>query len=243
MPTEVEISVVVPVRDEEENVAKLIGEIRAALSSRPYEMIFVDDASRDRTLKVLKELRRAMPELRVVRHPENCGQSSAIRTGVFAAHGRTVVVLDGDGQNDPADIPALLERYGAPTRNSKLALVMGQRLGRQDSWAKRSASRFANWLRNQALQDRTSDTGCGLKVFAREAFLRLPYFHGMHRFMPALMLREGYEIDFVPVRHRAREKGRSKYGVIDRALQTLPDLFGVMWLRSRTRLPSDRIEL
>ncbi len=120
---------------------------------------------------------------------------------------------------------------------------MGQRLKRQDNFAKRWASRFANNLRGALLKDRTRDTGCGLKVFSREAFLRLPYFHGMHRFMPALMLREGYEVDFVDVSHRPRERGKSKYGVIDRALQATPDLLGVMWLRSRTRLPSDRIEV
>lgn len=238
-----EISVVVPVKDEAENVASLIEEIRAALKGRSYEMVFVDDASKDATVKVLLDLRRNIPELRVVRHPENCGQSSAIRTGVLKAHGETIAVLDGDGQNPPGEIPKLLERYEAPGRNAKLGLVMGQRRKREDNIAKRWASRFANKVRGSLLKDRTRDTGCGLKVFSREAFLRLPYFHGMHRFMPALMLREGYEIDFVDVSHRPRERGKSKYGVIDRALQATPDLLGVLWLRSRTRLPSDRIEV
>jgi glycosyltransferase involved in cell wall biosynthesis len=243
MPPEVEISVVVPVKDEEENVGKLIEEIRAALKGRAYEIIFVDDCSRDGTIEALRSLRRNIPELRIISHPENCGQSSAIRSGVLKARGATVVILDGDGQNDPADIPKLITRYEAPGNDPKLGLVMGQRVGRQDTWVKRKASRFANWVRNNALKDRTRDTGCGLKVFSREAFLRLPYFHGMHRFMPALMLREGFEVDFVDVGHRPRERGTSKYGVLDRALQTIPDLLGVVWLRSRTRLPSDRIEL
>lgn len=243
MPQAPDISVVVPVKDEAENVTKLIEEIRAALTGRAYEMVFVDDCSKDGTVQALLDLRKTIPELRIVRHPENCGQSSGIRTGVFKARGEKIIVMDGDGQNNPADIPALLARYEAPSRNPKLALVMGQRVGRQDTWAKREASKLANRIRNGILHDRTRDTGCGLKLFSREAFLRLPYFHGMHRFMPALMLREGYEIDFVDVSHRPRERGQSKYGVIDRALQTLPDLFGVVWLRSRTRLPSDRIEL
>lgn len=240
---EVEISVVVPVKDEAESVGKLIEEIRAALKGRSYEMVFVDDCSRDQTIDTLRNLRRNIPELRIISHPENCGQSSAIRTGVFKARGRTIAILDGDGQNPPGEIPKLLERYEAPTRHAKLGLVMGQRLKRQDNIAKRWASRFANWLRSSLLKDRTRDTGCGLKVFSREAFLRLPYFHGMHRFMPALMLREGYEVEFVDVSHRPRERGQSKYGVIDRALQATPDLLGVVWLRSRTRLPSERIEL
>jgi dolichol-phosphate mannosyltransferase len=238
-----DISVVVPVKDEAENVATLIEEIRTALEGRSYEMVFVDDASKDKTVDVLLGLKARMPELRIVRHPENCGQSSAIRTGVFKARGATVAVLDGDGQNPPGEIPKLLARYEAPSRNVKLGMVMGQRLKRQDNAAKRWASRFANNLRGSLLKDRTRDTGCGLKVFSREAFLRLPYFHGMHRFMPALMLREGYEVDFVDVGHRPRERGKSKYGVIDRAFQATPDLLGVMWLRSRTRLPSDRIEV
>src|SRR5262249_46264429 len=161
------------------------------LKGRSYEMVFVDDASKDATVDTLLNLKRTIPELRVIRHPENCGQSSAIRTGVFKAKCETIAVLDGAGQNPPGEFPKLLDRYEAPGRNIKLGIVMGQRLKRQDNVAKRYASRFANWLRGSLLKDRTRDTGCGLKVFSRDAFLRLPYFHGMHRFMPALMLREG----------------------------------------------------
>jgi dolichol-phosphate mannosyltransferase len=238
-----DISVVIPVKDEAGNVAALLAEIRAALAGRSFEVVFVDDGSRDGTADVLKAERAAAPELRIIRHEASCGQSSAIRTGVFMARAPIIVTLDGDGQNDPADIPALLAKMEAADRSPGLGLVMGQRIGRRDSLKKRLASRIANWIRSRALADNTRDVGCGLKAFSREAFLRLPYFSGMHRFVPALMQREGYEVAFVPVNHRPRGAGRSKYGVLDRALQATPDLLGVMWLRWRTHLPKSRIEL
>ncbi len=238
----VDISVVIPVKDEAGNVAKLLAEVRAALSGRAFEVIFVDDGSSDGTQATLLAERGSAPELRVVQHSENCGQSSAIRTGVLVAGGGVIVTLDGDGQNDPADIPALIAKFETRA-NPRLGLVMGQRRSRHESQGKRIASKLANRIRSAALGDKTRDVGCGLKLFTREAYLRLPYFHGMHRFVPALMLREGYEIDFVDVNDRPRGSGKSKYGVLDRALQATPDLLGVMWLKRRTRLPKSRTEL
>ena len=238
----VDISVVIPVKDEAGNVVKLLAEVRAALAGRSFEVIFVDDGSSDGTQAALVAERPRAPELRIVQHSENCGQSSAIRTGVFLAKGGLIVTLDGDGQNDPADIPALLAKYEAAA-NSRLGLVMGQRRSRHESQGKRIASKLANRIRSAVLGDKTRDVGCGLKLFRREAYLRLPYFHGMHRFIPALMLREGYDIDFVDVNDRPRGSGKSKYGVLDRALQATPDLLGVIWLKRRTRLPKSRTEL
>lgn len=239
---DVTYSVVIPVKDERGNVLTLLAEIRAAMAGRPFEVIFVDDCSGDDTADILLAARGEAPELRIIRHSENCGQSSAIRTGVLAARGDFIITLDGDGQNDPADIPKLLAKFKA-AETPKLAMVAGQRLKRQDSWSKKLASKIANQVRGAMLGDHTRDTGCGLKLFRRDAYLRLPYFSAMHRFFPALFMREGYEIDFVDVGHRPRGSGSSKYGVFDRALQSIPDLFGVMWLRMRTHLPSDRTEL
>lgn len=239
----VDISVVIPVKDEVGNVAKLLAEVRAALSGRAFEVIFVDDGSSDGTPGALLAERAAAPELRVIQHSENCGQSPAIRTGVLIAKGAKIVTLDGDGQNDPADIPSLLAKFEAGAANPRLGLIMGQRRSRHESGQKRLASKLANRIRSAALGDKTRDVGCGLKLFTREAYLRLPYFHGMHRFIPALMLREGYDIDFVDVNDRPRGSGKSKYGILDRALQAAPDLLGVMWLKQRTRLPKARTEL
>jgi glycosyltransferase involved in cell wall biosynthesis len=239
----VDFSVVIPVKDEAGNVAALLAEVRAALAGRAFEVIFVDDGSSDATPQALQACKGRAPELRVVRHSENCGQSSAIRSGVFFARGAKIITLDGDGQNDPADIPALIAKFEAGSNDPKLALVMGQRRKRNEGLAKRWASKIANAVRSRALGDHTRDVGCGLKLFTREAYLRLPYFHGMHRFLPALMIREGYAIDFVDVNDRPRGSGRSKYGVLDRALQAIPDLLGVMWLKRRTRLPNERTEI
>ena len=239
----VDISVVIPVKDEVGNVATLLAEVRGALKGRAFEVIFVDDGSTDGTQQALLKERASAPELRVIQHSENCGQSSAIRTGVLGANGRLIITLDGDGQNDPADIPALIAKFEAAGNNPQLALIMGQRRNRHENQQKRLASKLANKIRSAALGDKTRDVGCGLKLFTREAYLRLPYFHGMHRFIPALMLREGYDIDFVDVNDRPRGSGKSKYGVLDRALQATPDLLGVMWLKRRTRLPKARTEL
>jgi glycosyltransferase involved in cell wall biosynthesis len=229
-----EVSVVVPVFNEEGAAAPLAEEIAAAFAGRDHEIIFVDDASRDATRERLLALKPGMPQLRVLSHRKNSGQSRSVRTGVLAARGDFVVTLDGDGQNDPADAPRLVDRLRGDDR---LALVGGERQKRQDTAAKRWASRTANNIRKSLLKDEANDTGCGLKVFRREAFLRLPYFDHMHRYLPALMLREGYQVAFEPVSHRARTTGASKYTNFGRLMVSVSDLLGVMWLRTRSRNP------
>lgn len=234
-----EISVVVPVKDEVENAVPLLNEICAALRGKAsFEVLFVDDGSSDGTVAALVAARSHAPELRVLRHAKNSGQSRAVRSGVIAARGTLIATLDGDGQNDPADIPNLLavwrrEVAGTP----ELGLVAGQRRKREDNFMKRMASRVGNGTRQWLLQDGTRDTGCGLKLFSRAAFLSLPYFDHIHRFIPALMLREGYRITHVDVHHRPRAHGQSKYGTLDRLLVSLSDLMGVRWLRRRSRNP------
>ena len=230
-----EVSVVVPVLDEEGNVADLAREIARAFQGAAYEMIFVDDASRDGTLQALQALKAELPMLRVLTHEKNAGQSRALRTGAEAARGRVLVTLDGDGQNDPADAPALVERLKAG--GPGLGLVGGMRLKRQDSWSKRIGSRIGNGVRRRLLRDDAVDTGCGLKAMWLQAYLRFPYFDHMHRFLPALAKREGLRTDFVEVRHRPRASGRSKYTNWRRLKASLGDLAGVVWLLSRARLP------
>lgn len=243
MPETVEFSVVVPVHDEAGNAAVLAREIATALDGRSYEIIFVDDASRDDTRAELAALRGELPMLRLVGHRANAGQSRAVRTGVIAAKAAIVGTLDGDGQNDPADLPKLLARLSRADAPANLGMVAGKRAKRQDSWSKRIASRVANIVRKSLLKDGADDSGSGVKVFKREAFLRLPYFDHMHRYMPALMLREGYAVEFVAVNHRHRGAGRSKYTNLGRLAANMTDLFGVMWLRSRARLPQGADEL
>ena len=229
-----QLSVVVPVHNEEDNVAPLVGEILAALRGRiDFEIVYVDDASRDATLARLRELQAATPELRVVRHLSNAGQSTAVRNGVKAARAPWIATLDGDGQNDPADIPDLLAKRDASTPEVKL--FAGWRVNRQDSGSKRWASKFANAIRSRMLRDATPDTGCGIKLFAREAFLDLPYFDHMHRYLPALMQRAGWQTVSVPVNHRHRTAGVSKYTNLGRAIVGIRDLLGVSWLIQRSR--------
>ena len=229
-----EYSVVVPVHDEAANVAALADEIAAAFAGEAYEMIFVDDRSRDDTRAALRALKARQPTLRVLHHPANAGQSRAIRTGVLASRGDIIVTLDGDGQNDPADAPRLARQLKA---SPDLAMVAGERTKRRDTAAKRWASRAANGLRKRLLKDHANDTGCGLKAFRREIFLRLPYFDHIHRYLPALVLREGGRVAFEPVNHRARQAGRSKYTNLGRLWASLSDLLGVMWLNRRSRDP------
>jgi glycosyltransferase involved in cell wall biosynthesis len=233
----IEFSVVVPVHDEEGAAVALAREIAAVLDGRAYEMIFVDDGSRDDTRGELAALKAELPALRIVGHRKNSGQSRAVRTGVIAARAPVVGTLDGDGQNDPADLPKLLAKLNRADAPPALAMVAGKRTKRQDNWSKRTASRIANNIRKAALKDGADDSGSGVKVFKREAFLRLPYFDHMHRFMAALMLREGYAVEFLEVNHRQRSVGRSKYTNLGRLAANLTDLWGVMWLRSRARLP------
>jgi dolichol-phosphate mannosyltransferase len=230
------VSVVVPVRNEAGNIAPLVAEIEAAFAGRDFEIVYVDDGSKDATQAELLALMAERPWLRQIRHEQSCGQSAALRTGVAMAHAPVVVTIDGDGQNDPAFIPSLvgaLEK-GAP----RLGLVAGQRIGRQASGYKRMQSRIANAVRSAVLKDGTRDTGCGLKAFPRELFLSLPYFDALHRFLPALVRREGYDIGYVDVIDRPRRHGVSKYGLWDRLWVGILDLAGVWWLiRRRKRVP------
>jgi glycosyltransferase involved in cell wall biosynthesis len=221
--------------DEEGAAPALAREIAAAFAGRNFEMIFVDDASRDGTRAALKALSAAIPQLRVLAHRQNSGQSRAVRSGILAARGAVIVTLDGDGQNDPADAPGLVDALLAGPAD--LALVGGERVKRQDSYAKKAASRIGNGVRKRLLNDTANDTGCGLKAFRREAFLRLPYFDHVHRYLPALMQREGYQTAFRPVNHRHRQTGASKYTNLGRLWASLSDLFGVIWLQSRARNP------
>ena len=236
-PATPDFSVVVPVFDEGGAAPALAREIAAAFGDRNYEIVFVNDASRDNTLALLTALKAEIPQLRVLSHQKNSGQSRSVRTGILAARAPIIVTMDGDGQNDPADAPRLAERLKAapPT----LAMVGGERVKRQDSNAKRFASKFGNGVRGWLLKDGALDTGCGLKAFRREAFLRLPYFDHIHRYLPALMIREGYEIAFEPVNHRHRETGVSKYTNFGRLKASVSDLLGVLWLQSRSRLPGN----
>jgi glycosyltransferase involved in cell wall biosynthesis len=228
---EPKLSVVVPVFNESGNVRPLIEEIGLALSSRfPFEIVAVDDGSTDQTARELAELIRTNKSLRVQIHENNRGQSAAIRTGVKAANAAIIAVLDGDGQNDPADIPAL---FAALEISSSVRMVVGERRKRHDSWIRLVSSRVANAVRSRLLHDNTRDTGCGLKVFYRDDFLDLPAFDHMHRFLPALVQRQGGSIQSVPVNHRPRRHGASKYGIHNRLWVGIVDLLGVMWLKSR----------
>ncbi|MDR3511866.1 MAG: glycosyltransferase [Caulobacteraceae bacterium] len=232
-----DFSVVTPVFNEEGAVAGLAREIAAAFEGLAYEMIFIDDASRDGTRAALVALKAELPALRVIGHARNAGQSRAIRTGVLAARGAIVVTLDGDGQNDPADAPRLAQRLmDAPPG---LGLIGGERTKRRDTLAKRVASRMANAVRGRLLGDGAADSGCGLKAIRREVYLRLPFFDHQHRFMPALVIREGFEAAFEPVGHRPRETGASKYTNLGRLWASVWDLMGVVWLRARARHPGE----
>jgi dolichol-phosphate mannosyltransferase len=229
------LSVVVPVHNEAENIGPLLGEIRQALEGRlDYEVVVVDDRSGDDTLARLVAIGRDFPALRVVRHGSNAGQSTALHSGVRFAKGALVATLDGDGQNDPADILALLDAYRA-RKAARPLLIAGHRTERRDTFVTRASSRIANAVRGAMLKDRTPDTGCGLKLFERETFLALPYFDHMHRFLPALVLRAGGDILSVPVRHRPRTRGRSHYGIHNRLWTGIVDIIGVMWLTRRAK--------
>ena len=231
-----EISVVVPVCNEAENVAPLAREIAAALRGRvAFEMIFVDDGSTDDTAERVRAARAdGLPELRLLRHSFRSGQSAAVHSGVKAARAPWIATLDGDGQNDPADLPKFLVARSDPA-NADVLLIMGNRVTRRDTWLRRLSSRIANGVRGGLLGDGTPDTGCGIKLFAREVFLELPAFDHMHRFLPALFQRAGHRVVSVPVGHRPRTRGRSKYGLHNRLWVGIVDLFGVMWLKARFR--------
>ena len=235
--TDPAVSVVVPVRNEAGNITLLVSEIAQALDGRwPFEVIYVNDGSSDNTDAELKQLMAQRAWLRCVAHATSCGQSAAVRTGVAAAKAPVVVTLDGDGQNDPAFIPALVEALaqGAP----RVGLIAGQRVGRKASGFKKFQSKIANAVRGAVLRDGTRDTGCGLKAFRRDVFLGLPYFDGVHRFLPALVRRDGYDIGYVDVIDRPRAHGVSNYGMWDRLWIGILDLAGVWWLiRRKKRIP------
>lgn len=229
-----ELSVVVPVHNERDNVTPLIDEICAALRDRiAFEIVYVDDLSRDDTLQVLSARQKDVPELRVIRHLAQCGQSTAVRNGVKAARGAWIATLDGDGQNDPADIPKLLAERAHATADVRL--FAGWRVKRNDDAIKRLSSKIANGVRSRLLRDATPDTGCGIKLFERAAFMELPYFDHMHRYLPALMQRAGFRTVSVPVNHRPRSAGVSKYGMWNRLWVGISDLRGVAWLIRRSR--------
>jgi dolichol-phosphate mannosyltransferase len=229
-----DLSVVVPVHNERDNIVPLLGEIAAALRGKvDFEIVYIDDASKDDSLSVMTAAKGQFPELRIVRHLAQSGQSTAVRNGVKAARGAWIATLDGDGQNDPADIPKLLAMRETSPKSIKL--FAGWRVNRQDSGSKRWASKFANAIRSRLLRDDTPDTGCGIKLFERAAFLELPYFDHMHRYLPALMQRAGWQVKSVPVNHRARGSGQSKYNNLNRALVGISDLRGVAWLIRRSK--------
>ncbi len=234
-------SVVIPAKNEARNLDFLIDEIAAALAGRSFEVIVVDDGSTDDTAAVVRAKRAAGVPARHLRHERPFGQSAAVRTGVLAARGEIIVTIDGDGQNDPANIPKMITTLtdaGADT-----AVVTGQRRERTDGGRKKLASRFANGLRRRVLRDGTVDSGCGLRAVRREVFLLLPFFDAWHRFLPALVLREGYQVVGIDIVDRPRRFGQSNYGILDRGVRGLLDLFGVWWLQRRFRGRVRAVEL
>lgn len=230
-----DISVVVPVHNESGAIANLVDEINKALDGYDFEMIIVNDKSSDNTLEVLQSLKAKYPRLRVLNHLKNAGQSRAIHSGVLAAFAPLIGTLDGDGQNDPKDLPKLMRQLLRNDAPKELAMVQGMRLKRQDSKAKKIASKFANNVRQAMLKDGAIDSGCGIKIVKREAFLTLPYFDHMHRYMAALLHQAGFCVEFCEVNHRARETGASKYTNIGRLIAALSDLLGVIWLGTRRK--------
>lgn len=229
-----DISIVIPARNEATNIEELLDGIEASLSGRDFEIIVVDDASDDGMEAILRARMARSACLRVLRNDCSGGQSAAVHSGVRAARGAICCTLDGDGQNPPSELPKLIAPLEAPGAE-RIALVAGQRVGRQDTLSKKLASRFANGLRSRVLKDGTRDTGCGLKGFRREAFLALPYFDHMHRYLPALFSRDGWGVAHVDVAHRARGGGRSHYNNLQRGLVGAVDLIGVAWLIKRRK--------
>ncbi len=228
------ITVVVPILNEAENIPPLLDEIAQVAKNIPIsEIIYVDDGSTDGSFDILQSLKTKYPALRVIKHGQRSGQSAGLWTGIKAASNELIVTLDGDGQNDPADIPLLYHAYCQYVDENPKIMVAGERKKRNDIWIKRISSRFANRIRSGLLKDRTRDTGCSLKLFRRKDYLALPYFDHMHRFLPALMLRDHVRLLHVPVSHRARTRGISKYGTLDRLAVGISDLWGVWWLLKR----------
>lgn len=232
-----ELSVIVPVYNEYDNIVPLVSEIKDTLEGRfHYEIIYVDDGSIDGTLERLRALKKDVKPLRILHHLSRCGQSTALRTGILAARAQWIATLDGDGQNDPSDIVFLAEMR-EQANSPRLGLLAGWRVARKDGWKRRFSSRIANAVRAAALGDSTPDAACGLKLFRRDAYLELPYFDHMHRFLPALVQRAGWSVVSVKVKHRPRIRGASKYGIGNRLWVGIIDLMGVMWLMRRSRIP------
>lgn len=238
-----DISVVVPVHNESGAIEQLVQEISDALQGYAFEIIVVDDLSKDNTLQVLRAAKAKFPQLRVFAHQYNAGQSAAIISGVREARALIIGTLDGDGQNDPKDLPKLLRTLTRIDAQNNLAMVAGMRLKRQDSNAKKYASKIANAVRQFLLNDDAIDSGCGIKVVKRDVFLMLPYFDHMHRYMAALIKQSGRSVEFLEVHHRARETGASKYTNFGRLIAALSDLFGVIWLGTRRRNSGKLTEL
>lgn len=233
-----QLSIVIPVCNEEESIGALLNEIDQVVDRTiQYEIVVVDDGSQDSTLAVLSELKQSLQQLRVIRHLQNSGQSTAIRTGIKQARAEWIATLDGDGQNDPADIPNLYRKLIEEEQGDPSLVVAGHRKKRKDHWFRSFYSRIANRIRANLLQDETPDTGCGLKIFSRERFLDLPYFDHMHRYIPALFIRQGGRVVSVEVNHRPREQGTSKYGFHNRFWVGIMDLLGVRWLLNRAKNP------
>jgi len=233
------VTVIIPARDEVLNLPILLDEVEAALHALAYEVIVVDDGSADGTWELLTRRAGHDQRLRPVRHARSAGQSTSVWQAARLARGEWLATLDGDGQNDPADVPRLLAR----ALEGDVELVAGHRTSRRDDWVKRVSSRVANSVRSALLRDGTPDTGCGLKVIRRDAFMALPYFDHMHRFLPALVQAQGGRCVSVPVGHRARQAGKSHYGIHNRLWAGLIDMLGVMWLRYRSRLPAPVMQL
>ncbi len=231
----VQVSIVIPMKNEGQNIGTLITDILSVCAGDEVEVIAVDDASTDDSAQVVRDLMTRHSNVRLVQHDRSGGQSAAIHSGVRAATGAIIATLDGDGQNPPAELPRLYAPLTDPNARADLGLVAGQRVKRQDSWSKRYASKFANALRGWALADGTRDTGCGLKAFRREAFLALPFFNHMHRYLPALFRRDGWQVALVDVSHRPRIAGQSNYSNWQRGLVGAVDLIGVMWLLRRRK--------
>lgn len=232
-----DLSVVIPVCNEEESISTLIDEITHVLSGQyQHEIIVIDDGSTDNTLEVLLKIKQDLPTLRIIKHLKNSGQSTAVRTGVQHAKSAWIATLDGDGQNDPADIPNLYNELINNQNSDPWLVVAGYRKKRKDTWLKRISSKYANGIRDKLLRDGTPDTGCGLKVFARDSFLALPYFDHMHRYIPALFQRQGGRVVSIEVNHRHRLQGTSKYGFHNRLWVGIVDILGVRWLQNRARL-------
>ncbi len=225
-------SIVIPVFNEEGNILKLLEEVQSSFTNmkeKNYEILCIDDHSTDNTLKTLLNAKLAIKHLRILQHQHRSGQSAALRTGFLNSHGTLIITLDGDGQNNPADIPNLINTY----KRDKTPLICGIRIKRQDSMIKKISSRVANTIRSAILNDGIKDTGCGLKLFEKELILKIPFFNHFHRYIPALVKREGYSYSTVPVSHRHRSKGSSKYGTLDRLTAGIIDLLGMLWLRLR----------